>query len=239
MRGRIRGKNLKKMVCGVIEAARTTGMFSGFCYTQFADTFQEVNGLLYADRTPKIPTGEHRGGRAWTRAGRLIKRRLLTEMRVLAQSPAVLADIVCAPQCGDVSWHREKKAARGKSSSERESLMSNDPGRTKNLCSRTQTSRVDRPGGAPPKAISSRARTTGQDRYGQSGLGGKGRAAETNGQASYRQQPSGDHESNRVRGGLTTKPRSIGKKPGVDRKPSAWVNRGLQPPPWCIRSAFP
>jgi hypothetical protein len=44
-----------RMVCGVIEAARTTGMFSGFCYTQFADTFQEVNGLLYADRTPKIP----------------------------------------------------------------------------------------------------------------------------------------------------------------------------------------
>ena len=29
-------------------------MFSGFCYTQFADTFQEANGLLYADRTPKI-----------------------------------------------------------------------------------------------------------------------------------------------------------------------------------------
>ena len=44
-----------QMVCGVIEAARTTGMFSGFCYTQFADTFQEANGLLYADRTPKIP----------------------------------------------------------------------------------------------------------------------------------------------------------------------------------------
>ena len=30
-------------------------LLSGFCYTQFADTFQEVNGLLYADRTPKIP----------------------------------------------------------------------------------------------------------------------------------------------------------------------------------------
>jgi hypothetical protein len=30
-------------------------MFSGFCYTQFADTYQEVNGLLYADRTPKVP----------------------------------------------------------------------------------------------------------------------------------------------------------------------------------------
>jgi beta-galactosidase/beta-glucuronidase len=30
-------------------------MFSGFCYTQFADTFQEANGLLFADRTPKLP----------------------------------------------------------------------------------------------------------------------------------------------------------------------------------------
>jgi hypothetical protein len=32
-----------------------TAMFSGFCYTQFADTFQEANGLLCGDRTPKIP----------------------------------------------------------------------------------------------------------------------------------------------------------------------------------------
>ena len=33
-------------------------MFSGFCYTQFADTFQEANSLLYADRTPKIPLAD-------------------------------------------------------------------------------------------------------------------------------------------------------------------------------------
>jgi beta-galactosidase/beta-glucuronidase len=45
----------EELVCSLIEVARTTGMFSGFCYTQFADTFQEVNGLLRADRTPKIP----------------------------------------------------------------------------------------------------------------------------------------------------------------------------------------
>lgn len=32
-----------------------TALFSGLCYTQFADTFQEANGILYADRTPKIP----------------------------------------------------------------------------------------------------------------------------------------------------------------------------------------
>ena len=29
-------------------------LLSGFCYTQFADTFQETNGLLRADRTPKF-----------------------------------------------------------------------------------------------------------------------------------------------------------------------------------------
>jgi beta-galactosidase/beta-glucuronidase len=48
-------EELEQLVCAVIEAARTTAMFSAFCYTQFADTFQEVNGLLFADRTPKIP----------------------------------------------------------------------------------------------------------------------------------------------------------------------------------------
>ena len=28
--------------------------FCPVCYTQFADTYQERNGLLYADRTPKF-----------------------------------------------------------------------------------------------------------------------------------------------------------------------------------------
>ncbi len=39
----------------LLEVASKTALFSGFCYTQFTDTFQEANGLLYADRTPKIP----------------------------------------------------------------------------------------------------------------------------------------------------------------------------------------
>ena len=30
-------------------------LFTGFCYTQFTDTFQEANGLFKADRTPKFP----------------------------------------------------------------------------------------------------------------------------------------------------------------------------------------
>jgi beta-galactosidase/beta-glucuronidase len=39
----------------LMETIIHTALFSGFCYTQFADTFQEANGLLYADRTPKVP----------------------------------------------------------------------------------------------------------------------------------------------------------------------------------------
>jgi beta-galactosidase/beta-glucuronidase len=44
----VRYERLLKTVRGLV-------LFSGFCYTQFADTYQEANGLLYADRTPKIP----------------------------------------------------------------------------------------------------------------------------------------------------------------------------------------
>jgi hypothetical protein len=33
---------------------RSIPLFGGWCYTQFTDTYQEANGLLYMDRTPKI-----------------------------------------------------------------------------------------------------------------------------------------------------------------------------------------
>jgi beta-galactosidase/beta-glucuronidase len=39
----------------LLEVVRCIEMLSGFCYTQFADTYQEANGLLYADRSPKFP----------------------------------------------------------------------------------------------------------------------------------------------------------------------------------------
>jgi beta-galactosidase/beta-glucuronidase len=39
----------------LLAVVRNLGLISGFCYTQFADTYQEANGLLFADRTPKIP----------------------------------------------------------------------------------------------------------------------------------------------------------------------------------------
>lgn len=39
----------------LMAAVHSIGLLSGFCYTQFTDTYQEANGLLYADRRPKIP----------------------------------------------------------------------------------------------------------------------------------------------------------------------------------------
>ena len=38
----------------VTEFLIRSGKFSGFCYTQLTDVMQEVNGLLFEDRTPKI-----------------------------------------------------------------------------------------------------------------------------------------------------------------------------------------
>jgi hypothetical protein len=42
----------------LLKAVRDLDLLAGFCYTQFADTYQEANGLLYADRTPKFPFDE-------------------------------------------------------------------------------------------------------------------------------------------------------------------------------------
>ncbi|MHB8683524.1 MAG: glycoside hydrolase family 2 protein [Dehalococcoidia bacterium] len=39
----------------LLRAVQAVPSFAGFCYTQFADTYQETNGLLFADRTPKFP----------------------------------------------------------------------------------------------------------------------------------------------------------------------------------------
>jgi beta-galactosidase/beta-glucuronidase len=39
----------------LLAAVRSLALLAGFCYTQFSDTYQEANGLLFADRTPKFP----------------------------------------------------------------------------------------------------------------------------------------------------------------------------------------
>lgn len=39
----------------LLVVVRSLPVLAGFCYTQFADTYQEANGLLFSDRTPKFP----------------------------------------------------------------------------------------------------------------------------------------------------------------------------------------
>ncbi len=55
--GYVRCSNISELqirYAALLNAVNRIEMFSGFCYTQFTDTFQEANGLLYADRTPKF-----------------------------------------------------------------------------------------------------------------------------------------------------------------------------------------
>jgi hypothetical protein len=48
-------QDLERDYCALLQAAHALKMLSGFCYTQLTDTYQEANGLLFADRTPKFP----------------------------------------------------------------------------------------------------------------------------------------------------------------------------------------
>jgi beta-galactosidase/beta-glucuronidase len=59
--GYARSSNISELqmrYAALLAVVNRTEMFSGFCYTQFTDTFQEANGLLYMDRTPKFPIEE-------------------------------------------------------------------------------------------------------------------------------------------------------------------------------------
>ncbi len=45
---------LMERYTALLDVVRQLPTLAGFCYTQFTDTFQEANGLLRADRTPKF-----------------------------------------------------------------------------------------------------------------------------------------------------------------------------------------
>jgi hypothetical protein len=49
---------LARRYATLLEVVRNLPLFAGFCYTQFSDTYQEANGLLYGDRTPKFPLAD-------------------------------------------------------------------------------------------------------------------------------------------------------------------------------------
>jgi hypothetical protein len=42
----------------LLAVVRSLPVLAGFCYTQFADTYQEANGLLFGDRSAKFPLEE-------------------------------------------------------------------------------------------------------------------------------------------------------------------------------------
>jgi len=48
-------QDLALRYAALLGVVRSLSLFSGYCYTQFTDTYQEANGLLYMDRTPKFP----------------------------------------------------------------------------------------------------------------------------------------------------------------------------------------
>lgn len=59
--GYTRADNVEAFRSSLLKLLRTVRKMealSGFCYTQFTDTYQEANGLLYADRTPKLRLDE-------------------------------------------------------------------------------------------------------------------------------------------------------------------------------------
>ncbi len=50
-------EDLQVTYTALLNAVHECGGLSGFCYTQLTDTFQEKNGLLFEDRTPKADLG--------------------------------------------------------------------------------------------------------------------------------------------------------------------------------------
>src|SRR5688500_62628 len=48
-------REFERQYTELLRVVNSLGLLAGFCYTQFADTYQEANGLLCADRTPKFP----------------------------------------------------------------------------------------------------------------------------------------------------------------------------------------
>lgn len=51
-------EELRDRYVRLLHVVTSRELLAGFCYTQFSDTYQEANGLLYADRTPKFPLAD-------------------------------------------------------------------------------------------------------------------------------------------------------------------------------------
>ncbi|MDQ3044892.1 MAG: glycoside hydrolase family 2 [Chloroflexota bacterium] len=93
------GETFARQYSALLEAIRRLDIFSGFCYTQFADTHQEANGLLCADRTPKFPLDQI--ARATLGAEREQERELARRATLASQSNG--RDTAALPGTGSLS----------------------------------------------------------------------------------------------------------------------------------------
>jgi hypothetical protein len=93
----------------LLATVRDLAPLSGFCYTQFADTYQEANGLLYMDRTPKFPLDQmaraarhrlRRNGSAASTAERRPPRHRLTDVRLCARAASAESPTSGRPGAG-------------------------------------------------------------------------------------------------------------------------------------------
>lgn len=71
----------------LLETVRSLPIFSGFCYTQFTDTYQEANGLLTMDRTPKFPLEQIALATRGPKTAREIERERREALRAAGEQP--------------------------------------------------------------------------------------------------------------------------------------------------------
>jgi hypothetical protein len=64
-------EDLARSYAELLTVVRSLHILAGFCYTQLTDTYQEANGLLRADRTPKFPIEQIHAATRGAKAGAL------------------------------------------------------------------------------------------------------------------------------------------------------------------------
>jgi beta-galactosidase/beta-glucuronidase len=85
---------LARSYADLLAAVHDIAFFAGFCYTQFTDTYQETNGLLYGNREPKIPIEKIREATLGRAAARLngLEQRWRESVLESQQSDVIWAD---------------------------------------------------------------------------------------------------------------------------------------------------
>jgi beta-galactosidase/beta-glucuronidase len=99
-------EELERSYGELLNVVRKLPTIAGFCYTQFADTYQEKNGLLYFDRTPKFPLDRI----ADATRGRRVRRRAVDAAAPSADSAASPADAAPAPGGGPADGPHDSAA---------------------------------------------------------------------------------------------------------------------------------